>query len=90
MDDAAEDVDVPSLDEDSISNKPVQILVRPVQKFEIQPKDVSIKFDSTDESIDIVPVTQLQYKDGQRVRNYDGAALTRTSLVLQMQGFQLT
>ena len=87
LDDAAEDVDVPSLDEDSISNKPVQILVRPVQKFEIQPKDVSIKFDSTDESIDIVPVTQLQYKDGQRVRNYDGAALTRTSLVLQMQGF---
>ena len=37
--------------------------------------------------IDIVPVTQLQYKDGARVRNLDGAALTRTSLVLQMQGY---
>ncbi len=84
--DDAEEVDV-ALDEETMSNRPVKILVRPVQKFEIQPKDVSIRFDSTDESVDIVPVTQLQYKDGQRVRNYDGAALTRTSLVLQMQGY---
>ena len=87
LDDSAEDIDITSLDEDEISNKPVQILIRPVQKFNIEPKDVSIKFESTDESIDIVPVTQLQYKDGQRIRNFDGAVLTRTSLVLQMQGF---
>ena len=87
LDDSAEDIDISSLEEDEISNKPVQILVRPVQKFGIEPKDVSIKFESTDDSIDIVPVTQLQYKDGQRVRNFDGAVLTRTSLVLQMQGF---
>ena len=88
LDDTAEDVeDVALDDEETMSNKVVQILVRPVQKFEIQPKDVSIKFESTDESIDIVPVTQLQYKDGQRVRSFDGAALTRTSLVLQMQGY---
>jgi DNA-directed RNA polymerase subunit beta' len=86
LDDTAEDVEV-TLDEETMSNRPIQILVRPVQKFEINPKEVSIKFNSTDESIDIVPVTQLQYKDGQRVRNYDGAALTRTSLVLQMQGY---
>ncbi len=88
LDDTAEDVEDVALDDDeSMSNKVVQILVRPVQKFEIKPKDVSIKFESTDESIDIAPVTQLQYKDGQRVRSFDGAALTRTSLVLQMQGY---
>ena len=41
----------------------VDILLRPVQEFDITPKDVSIKFSSTeDELIDIVPVTQLQYE----------------------------
>ncbi|MEI3255347.1 MAG: hypothetical protein V8R83_08615 [Candidatus Gastranaerophilaceae bacterium] len=87
IDDLDEDIDVTSLDDDSIANKPVQILVRPVQQFDIQPKSVSIEFESTDEAIGIVPVTQLQYKDGARVRNLDGATLTRTSLVLQMQGY---
>ena len=87
IDDLDEDIDMSSLDEDNITDRPVQILIRPVQKFMIEPKDVSIKFNSTDESIDILPVTQLQYKDGARVRNLDGAALTRTSLVLQMQGY---
>ena len=74
-------------DEENLSNKPIQILVRPVQRFTIEPKDVSIRFNSTDESIDIIPITQLQYKDGARVRNLDGATLTRTSLVLQMQQY---
>lgn len=87
IDDLDEEIDVVSIDEDTISNQPIQILVRPVQKFSITPKDVSIDFSSTDESIDIVPVTQLQYKDGARVRNLDGSVLTRTSLVLQMQGY---
>ena len=87
LDDTAEDIDVAALDDEDISNRPVQILVRPVQKFRIEPKEVSINFESTDNAIDIVPVTQLQYKDGQRVRSFDGAALTRTSLVLQMQGY---
>ena len=87
IDDLDEDIDMSSLDDENLADKPVQILIRPVQKFMIEPKDVSIKFNSTDESIDILPVTQLQYKDGARVRNLDGAALTRTSLVLQMQGY---
>lgn len=87
IDDLDEDIDVSSIDEDAIANRPVQILVRPVQQFDIQPKSVSIEFESTDEAISIVPVTQLQYKDGARVRNLDGATLTRTSLVLQMQGY---
>ena len=87
IDDLEEEIDVTSLDEESITNKPIQILVRPVQQFDIKPKSVSIEFESTDEAISIVPVTQLQYKDGARVRNLDGATLTRTSLVLQMQGY---
>ena len=88
IDDLDEDADASlTIDEDSIANQPVQILVRPVQVLEVNQKDVSIAFNTTDELIDIVPVTQLQYKDGARVRNVDGATITRTSLVLQMQGY---
>ena len=87
IDDLEEDLGVVALDEKSISNKPIQVLVRPVQRFNIETKDVSIKFNSTDEAISLVPVTQLQYKDGARVRNLDGGVLTRTSLVLQMEGY---
>lgn len=86
IDDLEEDVSA-ALDEKSITNQPVQILVRPVQRFNIDTKSVSIKFSSTDKAIDLVPVTQLQYKDGSRVRNFDGGVLTRTSLVLQMDGY---
>ncbi len=88
IDDLDEELDSSlSLDEDSISNQPIQILVRPVQVLNVEQKDVSIKFNTTDGLIDIVPVTQLQYKDGARVRNLDGSTITRTSLVLQMQGY---
>lgn len=88
IDDLDEEIDSTlSLDEDSISNQPVQILVRPVQVLDVDQRDVSIQFNTTDELIDIIPVTQLQYKDGARVRNVDGATITRTSLVLQMQGY---
>ena len=88
IDDLDEELDTTlSLDEDSLSNQPIQILVRPVQVLKVDQKAVSIKFNTTDELIDIVPVTQLQYKDGARVRNLDGSTITRTSLVLQMQGY---
>ena len=88
IDDLDEDIEAGlGLDEESLEDKPVQILVRPVQPMYIEPKDVSIKFNTTDELINIVPVTQLQFKDGARVRSIDGATLTRTSLVLQMQGY---
>src|SRR5574344_448233 len=86
IDDLDEELDS-GLDEENIANQPVQILIRPVQVMHVEQKDVSIAFNTTDELIDIVPVTQLQYKDGARVRNLDGATLTRTSLVLQMQGY---
>ena len=88
IDDLDEELDTSlSLDEDGISNQPIQILVRPVQVLNVEQKAVSIKFNTSDDLIDIVPVTQLQYKDGARVRNLDGSTITRTSLVLQMQGY---
>ena len=87
IDDLDEDIDTASLEEESLEDRPIQILIRPVQPLYIEQKEVSIKFDTTDELINIVPVTQLQFKDGARVRNLDGATLTRTSLVLQMQGY---
>ena len=88
LDDLDEELDTTlALDEDSIANQPVQILIRPVQVLDVNQRDVSIKFNTTDELIDIIPVTQLQYKDGARVRSVDGATITRTSLVLQMQGY---
>lgn len=88
IDDLDEEIDSTlALDDDTISNQPVQILIRPVQVLEVNQRDVSIAFNTTDELINIVPVTQLQYKDGARVRNVDGATITRTSLVLQMQGY---
>ncbi len=76
-----------TLEEDSLDGKPVQILIRPIQTFDIEQRDVSIKFDATDEAIELLPITQVQYKDGARVRNLDGAVLTRTSLVLSMSGY---
>jgi len=87
IDDLDEEMDASmNIEEDNIANQPIQILVRPVQVIKVEQKDVSINFNTSDELIDIVPVTQLQYKDGARVRNLDGATLIRTSLVLQMQG----
>ena len=53
----------------------------------IEPKDVSIKLETTDDAIEIGPLIQLQFKDGARVRSLDGAVLTRTSLVLSMNGY---
>lgn len=85
---AIEDIDEEFEDESEPSSEKVDILLRPVQEFDITPKEVSIKFSSTeDELIDIAPVTQLQYRDGSRIRQLEGASLTRTSLVLQMQGY---
>jgi len=87
LDDLDEEITEDIVDEDTLDKQSVQILIRPVQSFKIEPKDVSIKFDTTDDSIEILPLTQLQYKDGARVRNLDGAVLTRTSLVLSMSGY---
>lgn len=90
FDDSDDDEDFEESDDEiaEMNQNSADILLRPVKEFEIEPKEVSIQFNSTeDDLIDIVPVTQLQYRDRTRVRQLDGASLTRTSLVLQMQGY---
>ena len=87
LDDLDEELSDDVMEEDSLDGKPVQILIRPIQTFDIQQKEVSIKFNATDDAIELVPITQVQFKDGARVRNLDGAVLTRTSLVLSMSGY---
>lgn len=65
-----------------------EVLLRPYQEFVVEPRKVSIQFDSTDpDNISVVPVTQLQVKDGDKIRHIEGAPILRTSLVLQMQGY---
>jgi DNA-directed RNA polymerase subunit beta' len=61
-----------------------KIFVRPVQVFEIKPHDVTLKAKASSDDIRIVPVTQILYKNGDRVRNLEGGQLTRTSLMLEM------
>jgi DNA-directed RNA polymerase subunit beta' len=68
--------------------RPVELLIRPIEEYDIAPKQVNIKFESTESDlINMVPITQLQYRDGSRIRNLEGANLTRTSLVLEMNGY---
>lgn len=82
-----DDEDVDEL-EDTSSYEYAEVLVRPVQEFYLEPHKVSIKFGSTEpENISVVPVTQIAYKDGDKIRQIEGASLLRTSLVLQMQGY---
>ena len=67
---------------------PAEILIRPVQEYNIEPRQVNIGFESTEtDLISMVSITQLQYRDGARIRNLEGANLTRTSLVLQMEDY---
>ena len=87
LDELDEELSEDVLEDDGIDSKPVQILIRPIKTFDIKQKDVSIKFKATDKAIELVPITQVQFKDGARVRNLDGAILTRTSLVLSMSGY---
>jgi DNA-directed RNA polymerase subunit beta' len=65
-----------------------EVLLRPYQEFVVEPRKVNIEFESTDpENISVVPVTQLQVKDGDKIRHIEGAPILRTSLVLQMRGY---
>jgi DNA-directed RNA polymerase subunit beta' len=62
-----------------------KVFVRPVQVFEIKPYKVNLKTKASSDNIKITPVTQILYKDGDRVRNLEGGQLTRTSLMLEME-----
>ncbi len=59
-----------------------QLLLREVQIFEITPREIEFAAETTDAGINILPVTQMNFKDGDRVRNINGGALTKTSLIL--------
>ncbi len=63
-----------------------QVLVRPIEEYWIEPKETKFKHKATDDKISLRSVTQLLFRDREKVRNLQGAQLTRTSLVLQMQG----
>ncbi|HEY9687058.1 MAG TPA: DNA-directed RNA polymerase subunit beta'' [Coleofasciculaceae cyanobacterium] len=74
--------------EDTSDLEYADVLLRPYQEFEVAPRQVNIQFDSTDpDNITVVPVTQLQVKDGDKIRHIEGAPILRTSLVLQMKGY---
>jgi DNA-directed RNA polymerase subunit beta' len=74
--------------EDTSDLEYAEVLLRPYQEFVVEPRKVSIEFDTTDtDNISVVPVTQLQVKDGDKIRHIEGAPILRTSLVLQMKGY---
>lgn len=74
--------------EDTSDLEYAEVLLRPYQEFVVEPRKVHIQFDATDpDNISIVPVTQLQVKDGDKIRHIEGAPILRTSLVLQMRGY---
>jgi DNA-directed RNA polymerase subunit beta' len=74
--------------EDTSDLEYAEVLLRPYQEFLVEPRKVSIEFESTDpDNITVVPVTQLQVKDGDKIRHIEGAPILRTSLVLQMRGY---
>jgi DNA-directed RNA polymerase subunit beta' len=64
----------------------IQVLVRPIEEYWIEPKDTKFRHRATDDKISLRSVTQLLFRDREKVRHLQGAQLTRTSLVLQMQG----
>lgn len=63
-----------------------QVLVRPIEEYWIEPLETKFKHKATDDKISLRSVTQLLFRDREKVRHLQGAQLTRTSLVLQMQG----
>ncbi len=64
----------------------VQALIRPVDSYWIEPRQTKFKHEQSDEKIGLRSVTQLLFRDREKIRHLQGAQLTRTSLVLQMQG----
>ncbi|MDA1021220.1 MAG: DNA-directed RNA polymerase subunit beta'' [Cyanobacteria bacterium] len=59
-----------------------KLLLREVQLFDITPRTLHFESETTDANIAIVPVVQMNFKDGDRVRNIAGGPLTKTSLIL--------
>lgn len=68
----------------------LKLLLRPVQIFPIEPKKVFFQGYSTDQNIALLAVTQMLYRDGEKVRNVNGGPLSKTSLVITMSGDLIT
>jgi len=86
MADPDEDADMDNIDTSSLEY--AEIILRPVQEFMIEPRQVSIAFNTSEATnMSVVPVTQMHYNNGERVRNIEGASLIRTSLVIQMRDY---
>lgn len=68
----------------------VKLLLRPIQIFTIEPKKVYFQGYSTDPNIALLAVTQMLFRDGERVRNVNGGPLSKTSLVITMGGDLIT
>ncbi len=64
----------------------VKLLLREVEIYEITPRDVNFQTETTDADITILPITQMNYRDGDKVRNIHGGPLTKTSLILYSKG----
>lgn len=87
LDDPDEDIELDD-PEDTSSFEYADVLIRPVQEIHVTPRSVTVEFASTEtDHIRVVPVTQLQFADGAKLRAVDGTSLLRTSLVLQMSGY---
>lgn len=64
----------------------IKLLLREVQIFEVTPRGVAFASETTDGDLSMLPITQMNFKDGDRVRNISGGALTKTSLILHSKG----
>lgn len=61
-----------------------QILVRPVEKLEIEVPKLELDFEKISKGISIDVVTQLVYKDRAKIRNFNGSPLLRTILMARI------
>lgn len=68
----------------------VKLILKPIQTFYIEPKKVFFQGYSTDPNIALLAVTQMLYRDGERVRNMHGGPLSKTSLLITMGGDLIT
>ncbi len=64
----------------------VKLLLREVEIFEISPRSVNFEAETTDADLSILPITQMNYRDGDKVRNIHGGPLTKTSIILYSKG----
>ena len=72
-----------SQDEEKVITK---LMLRPIIVQEVSPRKVNFQGYSTDANIALLSVTQMLYKDGERIRNFNGGPLGKSSLVLTMSG----